>query len=32
MSWVKQDEANIGMGKRLMAHIQMCYMNPDRLE
>ena len=31
-SWVKQDEANIKVGKRLVAHIQLCYMKADRLK
>ena len=32
ISWMKQDEANIEVGKRQVAHIQLCYTKPDRLK
>ena len=30
--WVKQDESNIDVGKRLVSHIQLCYIKPNHLK
>ena len=32
MSWVKQDDDHLEVDKRLVAHIQLCHVKPNRLE
>ena len=32
MSWVKQDEDHLEVDMRLVAHIQLCHVKPDRLK